>query len=260
MKYLRKFNEELRTSTYRRAARELLKQSPFNKDRADNLNKWADQKDLAEGMIKWEEMKENFAKFGTINIKITVPSIFTKDTIIRPKTDFIGRFHLFINFDRDAFADEFDNNKEQDDFDMPLTFFIGAIPADQETLDNCLNYMPENDFGNGFFWTNVLSILMIFEDGEIKIHDVKIEEYDNSLTGEVNIVDRAGAQTIKRILHKMFSDPNYGYPSGYTDFDSFYKMFDAKILAECGLFSDYALSMDKISDFINSISANKLIG
>jgi hypothetical protein len=249
MKYLRKFNEELNTSTYRRAARELLKQSPFNKDRADKLNKWADRKDLAEAVIAWEENKKMFSKFGTINLQITNDE------------KFIGKFHLFINFDRDAFAEEFEYNKEQgDDFDMPLTFFIGAIPADQETLDNCLNNMPENDFGNGFFWTNVLSILMIFKGGHVKIHDIKMDEYDSGCTGDVNIIDRAGAQTIKRIIYNIFSDPKYGYPSGYNDFDNFYEMFDAKILAECGLSSEYALSMDQVSDFLRTISANKFIG
>jgi hypothetical protein len=251
MKYLKKFNEELNPSTYRSAARGLLKQSSFNKDRADKLNKWADKVELTEAMSTWEENKKMFSKFGTINLQIT------------NEKKFIGKFHLFINFDRDAFEEEFNEyreGEESNNFDMPLMFFIGAIPADQETLDNCLDNMPENDFGNGFFWTNVLSILMIFEGGHVKIHDIKMDEYDSACTGDVNIIDRAGAQTIKRIVYNMFSDPNYGYPSGYNDFDNFHEMFDAKILAECGLSSEYALSMEQVSDFLRTISANKFIG
>ena len=250
MKYLKKFNEELRPQTYRSAAAKLLKQSPFNKERADDLRDWADKRELVQNSEKWEKMKAETSKFGTYELHISNPS-----------GDFVGKFHPYITFERDGFLDEYEDNKEHgEDFDIPLSFFLGSVPADQETLDKCLENMPEPDFRNGFFWTNNIGILVYFENGSTKIHDIMVDEYDDSLTGTVSITDRKSAQTLKTLLFKMFSEPNLGYPSEYNDFDSFYEMFEAKVLAEAGLSSDYGFSMEAIADFLKSVSANKFIG
>ena len=252
MKYLKKFNEELRPQTYRSAATKLLKQSPFNKERADNLRDWADKREMVEDSVKWEKMKQQCSKFGTYNLQIGNNA---------DGTEFVGSFHPYITFERDGFLDEYEYNKEQGaDFDMPLSLFLGSIPADQETLEKCIETMPDPDFGNGFFWTNNIGIQLYFESGSVKINDVKIDEYDDSLTGSVSITDRKSAQTLKTLLVKMFSEPNLGYPSGYNDFDSFYEMFEAKVLAEAGLSSDFGFSMEAIADFLKAVSANKFIG
>jgi len=252
MKYLKKFNEELRPQTYRSAAAKLLKQSPFNKERADDLRDWADKKEQTQNSEKWEKMKAETSKFGTYNLHIENNA---------DGVDFVGNFHPYISFDRDAFLDEYEYNKESfDNFDMPLYFFLGSVPADQETLDKCIETMPDPEFTNGFFWTNSIGIQFYFESGSVKINDVKIDEHDDSLTGSVSVADRKSAQTLKTLLVKMFSEPNLGYPSGYNDFDSFYEMFEAKVLAEAGLSSDYGFSMEAIADFLKGVSANKFIG
>ena len=250
MKYLKKFNEELNPQTYRSAAAKLLKQSPFNKERADDLRDWAEKREVVQNTETWEKMKAETSKFGTYNLHI-----------VNDDVDFVGRFHPYITFERDGFVDEYEDNKEHgEDFDMGLYFFLGSVPADQETLDKCIEIMPDPDFGNGFFWTNNIGIQLYFEAGSVKINDVKIDEYDDSLTGSVSITDRKSAQTLKTLLVKMFSEPNLGYPSGYNDFDSFYEMFEAKILAEAGMSSDYGFSMEAIADFLKGVSANKFIG
>jgi hypothetical protein len=250
MKYLKKFNEELDPRTYRSAAKKLLTQSPFNKERAEDLNAWADKREMVEDSAKWEKMKQQCSKFGTYELHIEVDGV-----------EFVGKFHPYITFERDGFVDEYEDNKEHgEDFDMGLYFFLGSVPADQETLDKCIETMPDPDFGNGFFWTNNIGIQLYFESGSVKINDVKIDEYDDSLTGSVSVTDRKSAQTLKMLLVKMFSEPNLGYPSGYNDFDSFYEMFEAKVLAEAGLSSDYGFSMEAIADFLKTVSANKFIG
>ena len=250
MKYLKKFNEELNPRTYRSAAAKLLKQSPFNKERAEDLNAWADKREMVEDSAKWEKMKQQCSKFGTYELHIEEDGV-----------EFVGKFHPYITFDRDGFLDEYEYNKEKGaDFDMQLGLFLGSIPADQETLEKCIETMPDPDFNNGFFWTNNISILIYFENGSTKIHDIMIDEYDDSLTGSVSVTDRNSAQTLKTLLAKMFSEPNLGYPSGYNDFDSFYEMFEAKVLAEAGLSSDYGFSMEAIADFLKGVSANKFIG
>jgi hypothetical protein len=260
MKYLKKFNEELRPQTYRSAAAKLLKQSPFNKERADDLRDWAEKKEQTQNSEKWEKMKAETSKFGTYNLSIENNAGAVR-SLGSDGEDFVGRFHPYISFDRDAFLDEYEYNKEQGgNFDMGLYFFLGSVPADQETLDKCIEIMPDPEFANGFFWTNSIGIQLYFESGSVKINDVKIDEYDDSLTGSVSVADRKSAQVLKNVLVKMFSEPNLGYPSGYNDFDSFYEMFEAKVLAEAGLSSDYGFSMEAIADFLKGVSANKFIG
>lgn len=252
MKYLKRFNEELKPRTYRNAAAKLLKQSPRNQQRADELRGWADKRQMADDSSKWEQMKQQCSKFGTYNLHIE-----NSDN----GTDFVGNFHPYISFDREAFLDEYEYNREQGDkFDMPITFFLGSIPADQETLDKCIEVMPDPEFGNGFFWTNTISVLLYFEAGSVKIHDAKIDVYDDGTCGDASVADRKSAQVLKNILIKMFSEPNLGYPSGYNDFDSFYDMFEAIVLAGAGLSSDYGFSMEAIADFLKGMSANKFIG
>ena len=156
MKYLKKFNEELRPQTYRSAAAKLLKQSPFNKERADDLRDWADKREMTDDSATWEKMKAETSKFGTYNLSIENNA---------EGEDFVGRFHPYITFERDGFVDEYEDNKEHgEDFDMGLYFFLGSVPADQETLEKCMETMPDPDFGNGFFWTNNIGILVYFEN------------------------------------------------------------------------------------------------
>lgn len=256
MKYLKRFDEELKPQTYRNAAKKLLKQSPFNKGRAEELNAWADKREMSQNYEKWEKMKADCARFGTYQLRIENG---------RPRfkgygKEMTGKFHPYLTFDRDGFLDEYEYNREQgENFYMPLTFFVGSIPADQETLDACVETMPDPEFGNGFFWTNTISVSLHFEDGSINIHDIKIGEYDDTLSGNVSVTDRKSAQALKNLLVKMFSEPGLGYPSGYTDFDSFYEMFEAMVLAGAGFSSDYGLTMEKFADFLRATSANKFI-
>lgn len=84
MKYLKRFNEELRPQTYRSAAAKLLKQSPRNQKRADELRDWADKRQMADDSAKWEQMKQQYSKFGTYNLHIENNA---------DGTDFVGNFH-----------------------------------------------------------------------------------------------------------------------------------------------------------------------
>ena len=88
MKYLKKFNEELRPQTYRSAARKLDKLG--HTDRAQALKDWALETEKKEEMIKWKDSIQDYAQFGTF--KMAIKNEETGKTLT-------GDFHLDINFD-----------------------------------------------------------------------------------------------------------------------------------------------------------------
>jgi hypothetical protein len=244
MKHLKKFNEELNPSTYRRAASKLKKMGGFNVDRAKDLTDWADKRELDEGIIKWKKNIEEFSKFGKFKLNIA--------------NEFIGEFYLNLSFDRDNFLDEYESI-EDGDYEIRLGFFVGAIPVDEETRIKTLETVPEDDFGNGFIWSNVLSFAITLVPGSYEISDLSFEDYDSSLTGGVELADRASAGRLRSLLVSLFENPNLDYPSGYNDFDYFYEMFETLILAGAGLSSDLGMSMEKLAEYVKKFSASELI-
>jgi hypothetical protein len=246
MKYLKKFNEELKPSTYRRAASKLKKMGGFNIDRAKNLTDWAEKREADDSIIKWEKNIEEFSKFGKFKLNIA--------------NKFTGDFYLDLNFSRDSFLDEYAPIGEGDDEDyVRLGFFIGAIPVDEETRVKTLEIVTEDDFSNGFIWSNMLSIELKIIPGSYEITDISIEDYDVELTGGVELADRASAGRLRSLLVSLFENPNLNYPSGYNDYEYFYEMFESLILAGAGLSSDLGMTMEQLAEYIKKFPASKLI-
>lgn len=246
MKYLKKFNEELNPSTYRRAASKLKKLGGFNIDVAKNLTDWAEKREADESIIKWEKNIEEFSKFGKFKLNIA--------------NKFTGDFYLDLNFSRDSFLDEYAPIGEGDDeYYVGLGFFIGAIPVDEETRVKTLEIVTEDDFSNGFIWSNMLSIGLKIIPGSYEITDISIEDYDVELTGGVELADRASAGRLRSLLVSLFENPNLNYPSGYNDYDYFYEMFESVILAGGGLSSDLGMKMEEIAEYIKKFPARELI-
>lgn len=245
MKYLKKFNEELRPSTYRRAASKLKKMGGFNIDRAKNLTDWAEKREADDSIIKWKKNIEEFSKFGKFKLNIA--------------NKFTGDFYLDLNFSRDSFLDEYSPIGEgEGEYEVRLGFFIGAIPVDEETRVKTLESVIEDDFGNGFIWSNMLSIGLKIIPGSYEITDIALEDYDEELTGGVELADRASAGRLRSLLVSLFENPNLNYPSGYNDYDYFYEMFESVILAGGGLSSDLGMKMEEIAEYIKKFPAREL--
>jgi hypothetical protein len=237
MKYLKRFNEELNPQTYRKAARKLRKMG--HEKRAKDIEDWAD-------LSKWKENIEEYSKFGKFKL-----NILTEDGQ-RLNDDFF----LCIQIDRDYFGDSIDGIKEDEEGEF--LFFIGMIPTNRETIDKCEKTLPDSDLNNGFYWAMTLMLSFELKDSTIKFINYKLDNYDTGISGDVSFADRASAGRFKTLLKNMFSNKDYNYPSGYTDFDNFYDMIYNVFGAEYGLSSDYGFSPEVITDFINTISPNEM--
>jgi hypothetical protein len=245
MKYLRKFNEELKPQTYRRASYKLKKLG--HEDRAKDLVEWSNKVEKEQELEKWKQNIEQFSKFGKF-----------KMNIFNPKTNqsLTENFYLSLNIDRDSFGDSLDDIIEDKEGNFWIA--IGIIPVDEKTLNKCYEVLPDPDTGNGFFWAMSTTLDFIIDNESIKITKYEINDYDESLSGNVSFADRASAGKFKNLLKKMFSDPNFNYPSGYNDFDYFYEMFYYVFGAQYGLESDFGLIPETISDFIDTLSPNEM--
>lgn len=245
MKYLKRFNEELAPETYFNAAKKLKKMgnNPSLKTRADELNSWGRK-------TEWKNAVNEYSKYGTYNITI--------------KTDngtVTGPFHLDITFNAEGFEDEYkyevDNGNTN--IDCTFAFFVGLIPSTEELFDECVEIVEDPDQGNGMFWGFIFSLDFNVDGTSFEFKKFNIENYDESVTGDVIIADRQSANKFKNTMFKIFTDRDLNYPSGYRNHDYMYDLINSYVFIQCGISSDYGISMEYVGKYIKSINTNLLL-
>jgi len=237
MKYLKKFNEELRPQTYMSAARKLDKLG--HHDRANALKDWSREVEKKEEMIKWKDLIQDYAQFGTF--KMTIKNTETGDTLT-------GDFHLDISFDDLQFSDEPESG---------ICFFIGLIPTSEDLIHQYMELCPDYDFGNGFFWGKIFNLQYELSD-TVKFTKWNMWDYDDEMNGKVAFADRGSANKFKNLLIQIFTNSELGYPSGYTDADDLYEKLTNCILAENSFSSEYGFKLEDAANYIRTISPNLL--
>ena len=250
MKYLKRFNEELKPSTYMSAAKKLT--AIGHTDRANTLKDWSEQTEKREDMAKWKERLQEYSPFGTYKVNVVNPETEEK---------FTADFALDINFDELSFEDSFEWEKEKDPNNVSgvnIFFFVGLIPTSEEVIRKCEEIMPESEFGNGMFWGMSCGIDFKVQNGQVILDKFTLEDYDENLSGNVSFADRSSANKFKNLLKSIFSNPELNYPSGYTDVDYMYQKLEQVILIRQGFSSDYGFELKQAADFINTQSPNTL--
>ena len=238
MKYLKKFNEELRPQTYLSAARKLNKMG--HTDRANDLKDWAREMESREEMIKWKDLIQDYAQFGTFTM--TIKNEETGETLT-------GDFNLDISFDEMAFSDEPESG---------ISFFLGLIPTSEDLIKQYMKLCPDYDFGNGFFWGKIFNLEFRIVDDRVQFTKWNFWDYDSDMNGLVAFSDRGSANRFKNLLIQFFTNSELNYPSGYTDVDYMYEKLESCILAENSFSSDYGFRLEDAADYIRTISPNLL--
>ena len=245
MRYIKSFNEELKSATYRSAASKLKKIGGFtNTKRAEDLSNWARETSWVETVKSWKQNVETLSKFGTYKLDIKTPN----------GTTFNGDFHLIVNFMEDTIEIDFTNRDK-----ASLHFSIGVVPTSRGLLDKLV----ENDedikecFGGGFLWTFWLNIDIKLVGDFIEIDNIELEENEDDST-EFRFTS-SSAQRFKSLLIKIFSDRDFNYPSSNTRFNYEYENINTFLCIENGLSVDYGFKIENIAEYIKTVSKHKFI-
>jgi hypothetical protein len=281
MKYIKKFNEELKSSTLLSASKQLRdmgNKSSIN--RAEKLKEWsenASEREIySENLISWKENVKKYSKYGSFRLKMTskLNGQSRKEAGYKEPPVYMEDFYLGLSFDRSMFLDnlseeayaENDNDFDGDVYDnYTAKIFLSAelIPKNKESLDKCLKNFPKKSSGNDIFWGGWVSGLWIIIDIKVingnrfEISNLSVTEYDEYDTGGVSLTT-SSAQKLKNLLVSLFEDKSLNYPSTEGDssqYDTLYKT----ILIEAGMSSDYGLTLDDIAEYIKSFPKHKLI-
>lgn len=250
MKYLKRFNEELKPSTYMSAAKKLT--AIGHTDRAKELKDWAKETEKREEITKWKERLQDYGPFGTFKVNIVNPETEEK---------FTGDFYLDVNFDELAFEDNFEWEKEKDPNNVSgvgIFFFIGLIPTSEETLRKCMEIMPDPEFGNGMFWGMSCGLDFEVKQGQVEFKKFNLDDYDENVAGNVSFADRSSANKFKTLLKNIFTNPELNYPSGYTDVEYIYQKLEQVICIQQSFSSDYGFELKDVADFVNQQSPNTM--
>ena len=124
MKYLKRYNEELRPLTYRKAGNELKKIG--HTKRGDELINWADisQKKITDRKTK--ERIEEAKNLGVYRMKLLKSQSSSPVVLVE------GNFFINFYLDVDVLKEDYRDWKEDGQV-LYLLFGFGVIPADEET-------------------------------------------------------------------------------------------------------------------------------
>jgi len=259
MKYLKKFNEELKSTTYKSAADKLSYRhsarskalSTFSDVRLKEEQEEEKRIALENERIKkekeykeWQDEIERYSPFGLFTFRISPDG----------GTTFEEDFYLMVThwYDEGHYGEIEQNNQAWLNFDFHL------VPKDIETY-NKVRTCADWDWQDGFrfhIWRGYVNIKTKEYDCEVTYFST--DTADN-FYGQIEIADRKTALKFKRLMVGIFSNKNYpDYVSSYHEtYPSLYNAVEAT-LAESGISSDFGLEMSHIADVINKISVNSL--
>lgn len=220
MKYLKRFNEELKPQTYRRAADKLWSykdrksgKTSFQKDRADAL------RDHAERM-KWKEELAEYSRYGTMRVQTGNKTMTVHPMIVLDIDGFCE------NMIHQRECDECDGNgeecthcngtgmitsygigeSEESETEVCITFFISGLAADEESYETMVETM-------GCYDTMGMMYINLGLEGEgvgtFKVRSIVFDAMDN----RYEILDRQSITTLTKSLKAMTKAG--AYPSGY---------------------------------------------
>lgn len=216
MRYLKRYNEELKPETYLSAAQKLQKLG--HQRRPEALKSYAEEIKQRQKEERKAKTLEEAKKLGEYDVKFG---------------DFVGRCYIYFSWINDDFDDYVQDFKSDDGSALWLRFSMGFIPVDEETLylfnegetrtgykNSKISYsISPSD--NGVWWIQDFHICLSKSSYSINQNDLNlytdIEDSSKELipNGEVYVegiefpafyfADRANAQKFKTMLYKLFN-------------------------------------------------------
>lgn len=222
LKYVKLF-EELRNDTYHKAA-----------DKLDDMGHSGRANKLRLHSL-YQSIKK-YSKYGTYQLEIE-----TENGVIE------GDFHLVVEWDYRSWLDSSEN----------FAFFIGIIPSTEELYKQCESMMEEPFFDNGFYWgmTFILDYEIVNE--LIQFKSFSKYDFDDSLTGKVDFINRTSIRKFMNLLINLLSDENMSYQMD-NNYNNLHDAFTSIVLVNGNYGSDYGLEIADVVNYLKKVSVNKL--
>lgn len=257
MKYLKKYNEELRSSTYKKASEILAKKG--HKRRASIIGDWAK-------VTKEKEDKEfidNCKRLGVFEMCLYAPgNIMSGTQIVSRKGQLYlkGKFYLNFYFDLDSWSNNFKEWKDGDRDNLYLSFHLGLIPADEDTklemqgsdlINRLLGTTTDQVPHNGTYWIGAFDVEVTNTDFGGGIYP-KSGLYLDTWEVKPRFADRKNAIKFINLIYGIFK--------GDIDHSSSVHS-DTKEVIMDHLFDDAQITIEEFEELISSIkrtNVNKL--
>ena len=208
MKYLRKFNEELKSSTYKSAATKFKALGHLR--RSGEIEKWSEE---VENKEKDARELENFNSFKhDVPFKINlVKAKWNSATKTRDHEIMMsGNFYLKPSFDYDWARDQYNDNvggEGTTEYSYYMPFEVGIMPADDEAkeLFRLIEDKLSDEVYEGVYWLQRL-YYKIINEGAREITPTGEFSWECKESDEIMFENRSEALRFK----KMFVDAVHG--------------------------------------------------
>jgi hypothetical protein len=189
MKYLKRFNEELKVSTYKSASTKLTQMG--HKRRGAQMLDYATQKEKEEERRKLQETRDEMSRFEPFNL------------IIKGNGERSGKFYIIpsveLEWYRDLLWDWIGDGME---YSCSLPFEFGIMVADEETEETFKdwNWIPEQ--WDGVSYPNRMYL------GTTKVFSPSFESWDRDI---FQFSTRADAMRFKKMFVDLLEGKNDWY-------------------------------------------------
>lgn len=258
MRYL-KYNEELKSKTYRDAADKLNRLGHHK--RASVLHKHTEDTIKKEAIDKWKKHVEMYSKYGKIKVLIQGKDLETEEEVY-----FCFYPYLEPYKDETRFLTKDDPRSiKLNDLGWkieaaPIHFEMWLIPQTREQFERMNDLLEPDYYEPTFgFQTNTFYISLELEPNHFDFNDVNYSFYydDGSFSAgtKVSLADRPSAGRIKILLKKFFADSSINYPVD-TKEKTMYRTLLSQVLAEPGISTECGIGMEDFAEYIGKINPN----
>jgi hypothetical protein len=260
MRYL-KYNEELKSRTYKDAADKLAKLGHHT--RASILHKHSEDTINKNAIIDWEKKVEMYSKYG--KIKVLIEKDGDKE-FIRSEEEVYFCFYPYLEPYKDdtRFLYHRQTKSEvSDDWKIESTqiyFEMWLIPQTREQFDRMTDLLQPDYYEPTFgFQTNTFAIYLELEPNHFELNGEPNNFYynDGSFAAgtKVSLLDRPSAGRIKILLKKFFADSSINYPVPFSD-KTMYRTLLSQVLAEPGISTECGIGMEDFAEYIGKVNPN----
>ena len=230
MKYLKRFNEELKPWTYTQASKKL--RNIGHVGRASRLEEWADKRRKDEEDQAVRAKVEKLKKAPAFRMKFFHDK-WNSQTRRRDYGEtpfFEGNFYLECYFESDYMWDSDEIYEYMDDRTSTLqfTFAIGLFPADEETQEKFDDVVENDDFPYvGDVWRNTIwpinFTIRLNNDGTLIEQEKIITYWEERESGKPLFADRREAMKFKRFLVSALNGGDDYFSIAFNDVKKFIK-------------------------------------